>query len=32
MQVSQGAMRALMAFTWPGNVRQLENAVERAVT
>jgi two-component system, NtrC family, response regulator AtoC len=31
-EVSQEAMRALMAFTWPGNVRQLENAVERAVT
>ena len=31
IQVSQGAMRALMAFHWPGNVRQLENAVERAV-
>jgi DNA-binding NtrC family response regulator len=31
MQMSQGAMRALMAFAWPGNVRQLENAVERAV-
>ena len=29
--LSQGAMRALMAYTWPGNVRQLENAVERAV-
>lgn len=29
--VSQEAMRALMAFNWPGNVRQLENAVERAV-
>jgi len=28
--VSQGAMRQLMAYTWPGNVRQLENAVERA--
>jgi transcriptional regulator with PAS, ATPase and Fis domain len=25
-------MRSLMAFSWPGNVRQLENAVERAVT
>ena len=25
-------MRALMAYDWPGNVRQLENAVERAVT
>jgi len=32
MQVSQGAMRALMAYQWPGNVRQLENAIERAVT
>ena len=31
MHLSQGAMRALMAYTWPGNVRQLENAVERAV-
>jgi two-component system, NtrC family, response regulator AtoC len=31
MQVEQGAMRALMAYQWPGNVRQLENAVERAV-
>ena len=25
-------MRVLMAFSWPGNVRQLENAIERAVT
>ena len=24
-------MRRLMAYPWPGNVRQLENAVERAV-
>src|SRR5687767_10076371 len=31
-QLSQSAMRTLMAFAWPGNVRQLENAVERAVT
>jgi two-component system, NtrC family, response regulator AtoC len=31
VQVSQVAMRALMAFPWPGNVRQLENAMERAV-
>lgn len=31
VQVSQVAMRALMAFGWPGNVRQLENAIERAV-
>ena len=29
--VSQDAMRRLMAFPWPGNVRQLENAMERAV-
>lgn len=32
MQISQGAMRVLMAYPWPGNVRQLENAIERAVT
>jgi len=31
IHLSQGAMRALMAYSWPGNVRQLENAVERAV-
>jgi DNA-binding NtrC family response regulator len=31
MQLSQDAMRALMAYQWPGNVRQLENAIERAV-
>jgi transcriptional regulator with PAS, ATPase and Fis domain len=29
--VSQEAMRRLMAYNWPGNVRQLENAIERAV-
>jgi len=29
--VSQEAMRHLMAYSWPGNVRQLENAIERAV-
>jgi len=28
--VSQEAMRYLMAYAWPGNVRQLENAIERA--
>ena len=32
LRFSQGAMRILMAHAWPGNVRQLENAVERAVT
>jgi DNA-binding NtrC family response regulator len=30
LTVSQGAMRRLMAYAWPGNVRQLENAIERA--
>src|SRR5882724_3933159 len=29
--VSQGGMRRLMSYPWPGNVRQLENAIERAV-
>jgi DNA-binding NtrC family response regulator len=29
--ISQEAMRHLMAFHWPGNIRQLENAVERAL-
>ena len=28
--LSQEAQQALMAFGWPGNVRQLENVVERA--
>jgi DNA-binding NtrC family response regulator len=31
MTVSQQAMRRLMSYAWPGNVRQLENAIERAV-
>jgi DNA-binding NtrC family response regulator len=31
MTVSQQAMRQLMAYGWPGNVRQLENALERGV-
>lgn len=29
--VSQDAMRRLMAYAWPGNVRQLENCIERAI-
>ena len=29
--VSQDAMRRLMAHEWPGNVRQLENVIERAL-
>src|SRR6187549_1680548 len=31
LTVAQDAMRRLMAYAWPGNVRQLENAIERAV-
>src|SRR5438132_2939963 len=31
MTVAQQAMRHLMAYPWPGNVGQLENAIERAV-
>jgi transcriptional regulator with PAS, ATPase and Fis domain len=31
LTISQQALRALMAYSWPGNVRQLENAIERAV-
>jgi transcriptional regulator with PAS, ATPase and Fis domain len=29
--VSQDAMKLLMSYSWPGNIRQLENAIERAV-
>ena len=29
--VSQEAMRQLMAYAWPGNIRQLENVVERTL-
>jgi DNA-binding NtrC family response regulator len=29
--ISQEAMRVLMAYEWPGNIRQLENAIEHAV-
>ncbi|MDR0843372.1 MAG: sigma-54 dependent transcriptional regulator [Acidobacteriota bacterium] len=31
-RISDEAMRQLMCFDWPGNVRQLENTVEMAVT
>jgi len=31
IHLSQSAIRALMAYSWPGNVRQLENAIERAI-
>jgi DNA-binding NtrC family response regulator len=29
--LTQDALRTLMAYSWPGNVRQLENALEHAV-
>jgi DNA-binding NtrC family response regulator len=29
--LTQGALRALMGHSWPGNIRQLENALEYAV-
>jgi DNA-binding NtrC family response regulator len=32
ISISQQAMRLLMNFHWSGNVRQLENVIERAVT
>jgi len=30
-QISDGAMKRLVAYYWPGNVRELENVVERSV-
>jgi DNA-binding NtrC family response regulator len=30
VQISQEAMERLLAYSWPGNIRQLENAIERA--
>ncbi|MFO1022219.1 MAG: sigma-54 dependent transcriptional regulator [Planctomycetales bacterium] len=29
--ISKGARQALMAYDWPGNIRQLRNAVERMI-
>jgi len=29
--ITEGGLKALMAYDWPGNVRELENAVERAI-
>jgi two-component system response regulator AtoC len=29
--LTQETVRALMAYSWPGNIRQLENAIEHAV-
>jgi two-component system, NtrC family, response regulator PilR len=31
LRISQDSLDALKVFEWPGNVRQLENAIERAV-
>ena len=31
MRLSPGALRAIESVDWPGNIRQLENAVEAAV-
>ncbi|MEO8483133.1 MAG: sigma-54 dependent transcriptional regulator [Acidobacteriota bacterium] len=30
--LSQGALRLLMNYQWPGNIRHLQNAIEHAVT
>jgi DNA-binding NtrC family response regulator len=31
VQVSSSAMKSLLAYDWPGNIRELENCLERAV-
>ena len=31
MEFTEGALRGLMRMDWPGNVRQLQNVIERAV-
>jgi two-component system response regulator HydG len=31
VEISPDAIQALQAFCWPGNVRQLENAIQQAV-
>ncbi|MGZ4818427.1 MAG: sigma-54-dependent transcriptional regulator [Terriglobales bacterium] len=31
LRISEDSLRALAGYDWPGNVRQLENAIERAV-
>ena len=31
MQISNGAVSALESYSWPGNIRQLENTIERLV-
>ncbi len=30
LRIEPDAMRSLMAYRWPGNIRELENAIERA--
>jgi len=32
LQVTAGAMKSLLQYDWPGNIRELENCVARAVT
>lgn len=29
--ISPGAMKKILSYSWPGNIRELENAIERAV-
>ncbi|MBI4250980.1 MAG: sigma-54-dependent Fis family transcriptional regulator [Candidatus Tectomicrobia bacterium] len=31
-QICKEAMRALLQYAWPGNIRELENVIERAIT
>ena len=31
MDIAQDALQALQAYAWPGNIRELQNAIERAV-
>jgi DNA-binding NtrC family response regulator len=30
-EVPSGAMKRLMAYSWPGNIRELENVIQRAI-
>jgi two-component system, NtrC family, response regulator AtoC len=32
LQVTAGAMKSLLQYDWPGNIRELENCIARAVT
>src|SRR5437868_5766793 len=31
LTIDQGTMKQLMAYPWPGNIRELESVIERAV-